>query len=332
MYKKIIFILLLVVNIGVAQEVKVIKAVKAVTLSGYTRSYKKALITPEVNGKLIKFNYKIGETINKKPLVEIDDTFIRIDIANMKNQIESNDMEIKKIKSKIKFFKKDYLRKKKLKEKGRTSEINYDNAVLNLEQAELTLNSLNIQKEILRANLSKLLEKLKRYKIFVPDGWILTNKFSEKIEIVSPAKPIAEIADYHILTVPLSVNNIELENIRKIKKIKGYIEGEPVFAELNYINPKFNEKTRKTDIELVIKNYNKMHRGGLLFSFNLNIVLNAYKIDKKAIDYSYNLPRIYPVNSNKPINIKIIDSEDDFEIIKKAEGLKPGLVLKILNK
>ncbi len=331
MLKKIFLLFCIFANVSFAKPIIVEQAFKSVTLSGYTRSYKKAVITPEVSGKVIKFNYKIGENIDNKPLVEIDKTFIQLDINNIDYQLKKNEIEIKKIKSKIRFLKKDFERKKKLKIKGRASEISFDTAQQNLEQAELTFSTLLITQSILRTNLKKLTERLKRYDIIVPQGWILTNKFAEQLEMVSPSKPIAEIRNYEYLTIPLSVSSNELEEIKRLKIIRGTLNDTTVKAKINYINPRYNEKTKKTDIELIIKNSNKELRGGMLFKFNLKIKIDAYKINKNAIDYGYEYPRVYPAGLNHPVNVEIIESENNCEIIKKTPKLKPGTELKNLN-
>lgn len=311
-------------------------ATEMVILKGYTHSIKKAIITPEVSGKIIEINYDIGDITGEKPLIEIDNTFIDLDINHINLQLDKIKTQISKIDSRISYLKQELDRKNSLylvekaaeklapcinclKKKSNhnnslyfkeeslekansrvsylkkelnskdslhleeeSSEVVYNAAQQEYDQVLLEKESLILEDKSLQIQQEQLIEKQKRYSIEVPSGWTVTAKYVEINEVIQPGKAIMQISNFQTIVVPLAVSTVELNNIRNNRyDLNGTVENIHVKSTLKYINPEFNEKTKKTDIEILIDDYKDTKRAGLLYELPLDI-------PAEDMEYRYN--------------------------------------------
>ncbi|KJR40145.1 Secretion protein HlyD [Candidatus Magnetoovum chiemensis] len=305
------------------------QAHKDTAITGFTRSCKDVMVSSEVTGKVTKINYDEGDTITKAPFIEIDTTFTDLKIENTKKTIEKIDTQIRSINSKIAFLEKEYKRTEALFKKDTVSEVKMDAAKQDLEQAQLSLGAALAEKASLEISLKEQAEIKNRHTIKAPEGFIVTMKALEAGDNVEIGKVLASVSDYRNLVVPLSVSNDELEAIKSLpKEFEALLEGKPVKASLNWINPKFNEETRKLNIEIAVSSYEGQHRGGLRFTVPIKLPADGLMIPKAAVISRYENPKVILKDSGASINLIALDETDDFLIVANDERLKDGTELK----
>lgn len=328
----ILTICLLLQTAALAATATVENATTTKTLRGYTRSSKTAVISSEFSGKIIALNYDVGDLIGDKPLITIDTTFINLDIQRNDAAVRKIETEIIKSTSRIAYLTKEFKRKEQLVKKGRTSEVLFDAAKQELDQAILIEQSLKLEKENLKIIRQQLLEQKKRYRITPPKQWIITDLMVEKGEIIQPGKSIAVINNYQTLVVPLALSSEELSGLeQQSEAINGTLNGQPITATVRYINPEFNEKTRKTDIELSIAGYKGYKRGGLQLLLPITIQSNGLKVPKNAVEFRYNNPKVYLATDGSAIPVSILDTAETHVIITQHPKLPVGTKLKLLR-
>lgn len=311
-----------------ADEMRVEKAVKEVVLRGYTRSIKTATISSEVSGRIIKVSYEIGDTISREPLAAIDPTFIDLDIQSTRIALSGVDTQLQKIQSRISYLAKEFQRKEQLFSKGRATEVIRDAALQELDQARLEEESIQQEKQTLNVRYQQLQEKKERHAVTAPADWIVTQKMVEAGEIVQPGMPMAVIQDFRQLVIPLSLSNEELQGIhRKGKRFEAMLEDKPVQASIYYVNPEFNEQTRKIQIKLLIQDYPEPHRGGLRFVLPVLVESDGLRIPAAAVISRYDNPKVLIKGGKTAIPVTILDTVEQFVTISHDPRLSIGMIL-----
>jgi len=311
-----------------ADEMRVEKAVKEVVLRGYTRSIKTATISSEVSGRIIKVSYEIGDTISREPLAAIDPTFIDLDIQSTRIALSGVDTQLQKIQSRISYLAKEFQRKEQLFTKGRATEVIRDAALQELDQARLEEESIQQEKQTLNVRDQQLQEKKERHAVTAPADWIVTQKMVEAGEIVQPGMPMAVIQDFRQMVVPLSLSNEELQGIRKKgERFEAVLEGRKVQASIHYVNPDFNEQTRKIHIQLRIHDYPETHRGGLGFVLPVVVESEGLRIPAAALTNRYENPKVLIKGSKEAIPVTVLDASDSNVTIANDPGLPIGTIL-----
>jgi len=309
-------------------ELTVQSAKKEITLTGYTRSKASATVSSEVSGKVLKVNYDVGDIIMEKPFLEIDPTFINFQIASTRQSLKKIKAAHKKNESRIAYLEKEFKRIDLLHKGDRATEVKRDAALEEVDQARLERNTLKAEKEVLNIAIKELHERKNRHHVYAPKGWIIIGKMVEPGEIISTNTPLAKAGDFQNLVVPLSISAQELAAMQALpQEFDARLEGNQVKTKLNWINPEFDEKTRKLSIELLLINYNKEKRGGLSFSMPLEIDAEGYWVPKSAVVNRYENPRVTVKSTGETVNIIILGESDGHLIIAENKNLPVGTEL-----
>ncbi|MBF0224749.1 MAG: HlyD family efflux transporter periplasmic adaptor subunit [Desulfobacterales bacterium] len=330
--RKIVFILSILcalpIFINAEDKIIILKAYKQVALTGYTRFDTKMIISSEVPGKITKLNYDIGQIIKALPFFEIDSTFIDFEIKTTLNTIKKLEVSIQRSESRIAYSKKEFERIDTLFQERRATEVNRDAASEELKQAELEYQGIIAEKTILETTLQQLKERKSRHIIDAPEGWIVTGKMAEIGEHIAPQVPLAKIADYKTLVIPFSVSSKELNALRRLpQEFDVIVENKNAKAQINWVNPEFDERTRKLSMELKLIDYEGEKREGLLCSLSLTIDSEGLLIPKDAIKNRYDNPRIILKGTRNPINVIILSESERNFVIAEDEILKEGMEL-----
>ncbi len=324
----ILGILVTITSPALANTWQVEKAFKEVKLQGYTRSVKTAVLSAEVTGKLLHLNYDVGDVIGKKKLAQIDPTFVNFQIQATCVALARIKIQAKKIVSRIKYLTREFQRKETLFSKGRTTEVIRDAASQELDQAQLELETIKQEKRSLEVTLAKLGETKARHGVWGPEQWVVTEKKVEEGQVIQAGMPLAVVQDFRQLVVPLAVSNDELGGIlEKGETFTAMLENHPVLLGVDYINPEFDEKTRKIRIQLIIPDAGMSHRGGLRLVIPVLFRTQGVKIPVAAVVNRYANPRVFVKGKKKFMGITILDTQPDYLIITQTPGMEPGTML-----
>ncbi|MDM8536773.1 HlyD family efflux transporter periplasmic adaptor subunit [Desulfobacterales bacterium HSG17] len=309
-------------------ELTVQSAKKEITLTGYTRSNASATVSSEVSGKVIKVNYDVGDIVGEKPFFKIDPTFIDFQMESTRQSLAKINAAHKKNESRIAYLKKEFKRIDLLHKGDRATGVKRDAAQEEFDQARLERNTLKAEKQVLKITLKELQERKNRHNVYAPKGWIIIGKMVEPGEIISSNTPLAKVGDFQNLVIPLSVSGKELDAIRALpEELDARLEGKQVKTRLNWVNPEFDEKTRKLSIELLLIYYKGEKRGGLSFSMLLEIDAQGYWVPKSAVVNRYENPRVIVKSTEETVNIIILGESDDHFIIAENKNLPAGTEL-----
>lgn len=302
---------------------------RSITLSGYTRSQTTVMLSSEVDGRVVNVNYDDGQVIDKMPFLTIDSTFIDLDIISTRHTLDQLKITQKKRRSKVNFLKKEFRRIENLFRRGSSPESRLDTSREDLDQARFDLKAVGVEIAIAQTHLKELRERKRRHTIEAQPGWIVVAKLIEAGELVTVNTPVARIADFNHLVVPLSVSAKELAAIQQLApEFEVLLDGKPARAAVNWINPEFDEKTRKLNIELIMRSYPGPKRGGLTCRLSLETTTEGVLVPKQAVVNRYENPRVFLSESGEEIKVLVLGQTKDHLIIAENPRLSPGTRLR----
>ncbi|MCF8043525.1 MAG: efflux RND transporter periplasmic adaptor subunit [Desulfarculaceae bacterium] len=242
-----------------ARIVQALAATRPLVFSGFTRARAKLRLVSEVAGRCQKVNYDVGGTIGSKGVFAVlDDTFTRLDL-------KSNQVEQKRLVSRVAFLDKDAQRYRNLVKRGSEAPSKLDRLDEELTQARLQLEALKTQAAILG-------ERLSRHVIKAPPGWRVIERRVEPGSWVAAGGQVALLGDFRTLLVPLALSPDEFAILaRQAKQIKVSLPhlGVSVPAKVERLSPAFDPATRKIAVELELGPEVSYKRGGLRVELTL---------------------------------------------------------------
>ena len=317
-------------NYALAQkDLMVQPASRNVTLTGYTRSQTTVTLSSEVAGRVLKINYDDGQVIGDLPFLSIDPTFIDLEISSTQHTLDQLHITRNKRRSRVEYLGKEFRRIENLFQRGSSPESRRDTAREDVDQARLDQKAIGVEIAIAQTRLRELRERKRRHTIYAPAGWIVVAKQVEEGELVMVNTPVARVADFGNLVVPLSVSASELAAIQQLPpEFDVLLDGRSAKAAVNWINPEFDEKTRKLSIELILRSYPGQKRGGLACRLALKTATEGVWVPMQAVISRYENPRVYLKETGAEIKILVLGQTDSHLIIADDPRLLPGTLLR----
>lgn len=316
----------LISNIPAIPSLVVREARKRVVLRGYTRAVNSVALTAEVGGRIKAVNYEVGQAVLNAPFIEIDTTFVDLAIESAGKQLQGLTAARNRAASRVAYLEKEFKRIKSLYKQGRTSESRFDASEQQLAQARLELSSVSAEQGALEVSLRELREKRRRHSVSPEKGWVVTGRMVEPGEVVAPGQPLGKASDFTSLVVPLSVSLREYAALSAIgNTIAATLEGRPVKASLNWQNPDFDERTRKSAVEVAIVNTAGLSpRGGLSLTLPLMVRTEGLLVPRSAVSWRYENPRVTLRATGRTVGIIVVDESGDSLVVSDDGGLRPG--------
>lgn len=242
-----------------AKAFTALPAKKIVTLTGFTRPRAELEIISEVAGRCLKVNAQVGQAIAKSGVFAVlDATFVRL-------EIRANQVEQKRLASRVAYLKKEVARRRVLVLRRSAPQAQLDQLQQELDQADLRLEGLKVQALTLR-------ERRARHMVKAPPGWLVTARAVEPGQWVAAGAKLGKAGDFGKLLVPLALTREEYQGLGKMRQpfmlsIAGQKQKVP--ARIDKVNPDFDPATRKIKLDLVIENCPGCMRGGLRAQLSL---------------------------------------------------------------
>jgi multidrug resistance efflux pump len=315
---------LIIVGPAWAQEqLQVQAARKQVILSGYTRGRAIQTLACEVAGKVTQVNYDVGQVVGEKPFLEIDPTFVDFQIEQAQWTLEKLAVSHARGASRLEYLQKEFKRVDTLHQGSVAPLSKLEGAAEELDQARLAVQTTDVEIKALKTQLKELKERRRRHAVTAPAGWVIVQRRVEPGEIVAAGTPLAQAADFTKLVVPLFVSGEELAVLRQTEAIAVKVEGRPGRARINWVNPQFDERTRKLAVELVLVEHTGDARGGLLTELALEVGSQGLMLPKQAVVDRYDNPYVV-LKDGRTIPIVILGESGEDLIIAAQEALAPG--------
>ncbi len=299
-------------------------AFRHVFLTGFTRAYARLPIIAETTGKVLRVNGEIGDRINDNgSFADLDPTFIRLDL-------EANRVQQEKTRSRIDYNQREARRYQELIRKGNASKSQMDSLEQTLQDSRLQLDELEVNEKI-------LMERLKRSKVKVPIGWLITRRDIQPGQRVHEGEILGEVGDFSRLLVPFSLSPVQfaaLQNLDNKFQVELPDWNKTVGADINRINPGFDPETRKINVELELSAELPHMRGGLRVRLGLLLPerTGAIFLPREAIEESYDEFWVTRKNGER-IQVVLLGTNGNESLLKvAAPGLRSGDLFQFIKR
>jgi hypothetical protein len=305
-------------------------AVARVELSGYTRPARAMTIGSEAGGRLVEVNYDVGDIAGSRPFARVDAVAIGFRMEGVRASIARLDASLRSARSRVAFLEKEYARVRALYGDEGAPESSLDEALQTLDQARLGAESMAAEARALEATLGELMDQAARHAVRVPEGWAVTARLVEPGEVIGPGTPLGRAADFHQLVIPLAVDPAELAALRAAAREGGVpvrVDGAEARAAINWINPEFNERTRRTDVELILTDYTRLpspRRGGAEVTLGLDVRTEGFFIPHGALSSRYENPVVTLKATGRQVEVLVIGEVTGGYRVAETPGLAKG--------
>jgi RND family efflux transporter MFP subunit len=330
MLVRIFFVLLVFSTSRIfAQETFVVeRGQRDVILSGYTRAKTTVNLSAEVSGKIIARNYDVGQIVGEEPFFELDTTFIDFQIESIRRTLKQLRVTMQMKRSRVAFLQKEFERIRALYQRNSTAGSKRDAAEEDYTQSRLEMDSTAVQIAQTQTSLAELEERRRRHRIYAPKGWSVTGRHVEVGEVVQVNTPLASVGEYRTLVVPLALSSDEFAALKRLNEpLDAVLEGFPVKTTIQRVNPQFDNKTRKINLELDVHGYAGDHRGGLRLTLPLKVFSGGLQVPKAAVINRYENPRVKIKSTGEEIAVIVLGESNDHLSIGDNRQLVPGVEL-----
>jgi len=271
-------------------------------LTGYMDAYSEIDIAAEAQGTIVSLNAELGQEKSKGSIIAtIDDKLKNLAVEKAKN------LKVK--------LEKDLERNKNLYNGGSLTEQQLDNAqnsyndaVIQLEQAE---------KELTNATIKS------------PISGVITKKQVEEGEYINIGSPIATIVDISKLKIKLNVSESDVYQLKLNEKAiitTDVYPGVTFEGNISFISSQ-GDDSHNYPVEIVIpNNLNHPLKSGTFANvlINLPFAAEALYIPRESLLGSITDAEVYVAENDKAILKKIVVGKGNDKYIKVISGLKEG--------
>ena len=296
-------------------------AMRAITLTGFTRARARLPLIAEVSGRVLTVNYDIGDTIGADAVfAQIDDTFLRL-------ELEQVSVQEGRLRSQIDFDQREVDRYKQLARQNNAAASQLDTYQQTLTNNRHELRRLEVEQRVLE-------ERIARTAISPPTGWRVTARGVEPGQWVNQGEPLGEVADYRTLLVPFALTPEQYTALRALSEQSEGIRlalpdlDRQVSASVLRTNPGFDPDTRKIAVELQLGTGLDSRRGGLRAELRLPIPerSGAVLLPPAAVRQSYDEYWVHPENGD-PVRVVLLgrfSGPDGDRLRVSGPGVTPG--------
>ncbi|MCP4147263.1 MAG: efflux RND transporter periplasmic adaptor subunit [bacterium] len=300
-----------------ATAVEIGELVKTLHYTGTVMPWRKANIVPEIAGRIARIHHKQGDYVKKGQLMaELDAKALQLRL----NQAEAARDAAKAVHKNARL---NYSRLKRLHEKAAVSQ-------LQLEKAELMLESLKTQEKSAQAAVNILKYNLENSAMHAPFKGIVTARNLEEGDIVNPmigiVPPIMTLMDLEKVKIAIELPPGDIEKIAKgqVCKISISTQQETFTGKVYSINLAADPVTRTFKVEVEVENPGTKIKGGVFAGVEIEIYRrpNTLILPVSALIVERNVSYVVLYNNGvaKYRNVKVGERNHRyFEII---EGLK----------
>lgn len=295
------------------------------TLQGYSRAFSTATIASEVAGRIQTVHYDVGAMLSSEPLVQIDSTFINLELQEIAVALQQNKIQQQQAALRTAWLQREFERRQKLVDEGRVSRVAFEEIEQQRDQSQLEQQQLVQQQRQLQVKQQTAQERQQRHQPHAPQGWLVSERLVEPGEQVKVGDPLFNIQNFSRLLVPLALSHPQLTALEQQQRAT--LNNQNLHYRIYSVSPAFDEATRKIQVELEVLNYPEQYREGLLFKVPVTLPQSGLMVPEAAITSRYDRPQVQRADTQELITIQILDRQGDWIKIVPNEKLKAGTVL-----
>ena len=197
-------------------------------------------ISAEIQGRAIKINVEVGDTIKRGQLL------VELDCRNYANTRKQAAAALKLSQSQLDFARKQFTRNQRLLRRGVLPRETFDRS-----ESELLTSRADIAlKEVAIESADLAIEKCK---IYAPFTGQVTNKMVQQGQLVSPGSSLIQLLQTSKLEIEAELSPSELKKARTSKPLKFVSESIELTATIRTVLKQLNKTTNTQQVRLSVK-------------------------------------------------------------------------------
>ncbi len=289
---------------------------RQVQLTAFTRARAEMPVISEAAGRCLQVPGDVGDAVGPGGVfARLDDVFVRLDQ-------EANQVEQKRLMSRIAYFEKEVGRHAKLVARKSEPQQKLDTLEQDLDQARLQLKALKTQARILA-------ERRERFTVEAPPGWLVVTRQVEPGKWVTAGAVLGRVGDFSTLLVPLALSPAEYHALQKAPRpliLTVPATGAKLKARVERVSPAFDPTTRKINLDLAVSDGLAEMRGGVRVELTLSMPdpAGAVLLPARAVTERYQEHWLRP-EKGPEMRVVLLGPGPDGLVRVGAPGLKPGM-------
>ena len=264
-------------------------------------------------GNCLEIKADVGDAIGE------DNVFALLDPIFTKLELDRTRQESKRLALDGDLLAKDLERYRNLLAKEFVSQAEFDDYQNRFNTNEAQKTAVKVEEEILE-------ERLKRFTIKAPAGWLVMERMLEPGEWVQQGMVVARVGDYRKLYVSMALDEDALNYVNDQTELSVYLPGrdKKIAARVARISPAFDPQTRKTLVDLEIDGAAAGFRGGVRveLSISLESGQNEVLVAETALQRRYD-DYFITLKGGKQVSVRLLGSADNGYLRVRGD-LKPG--------
>lgn len=294
-------------------------------LQGYSRAFSTSTISSEVAGRIERIYYDVGDQISTEPLVQIDPTFINLELEEIAVALQQNKIQQQQATLRTAWLQREFERRQKLVDQGRISQVSFEEIEQQRDQAQLEEQQLIQQQRQWLVKQHTAQQRFQRHQPHAHQGWLVSERLVEPGEQVKMGDPLFKVQDFSRLLIPLALSHSQLTALQQ--QDRAILNGHNVHYRIYSVSPAFDERTRKIQVELEVVGYPAPYREGLLLNIPLTLPQLGLMVPESAVSNRYDHPQVQRADNQQLITIEILDRQGDWVKIAPTDKLKDGTIL-----
>ena len=269
-------------------------------LTGYMEAYSKIDIAAEAQGTITSLNAELGQEKSKGSIIAtIDDKLKKL-------AVQTASISVTKLKKDLERYNNLYKGGTVTEQQLNETQNLYDNAEIQLEQAEKQLSDATIKS---------------------PISGVIINKQVEEGEYINIGSPIETIVDISKLKIKLNVSEVNVYQLKLNDKAiitTDVYPGVTFEGNVSFISSQ-GDDSHNYPVEIVIPNNSKYPLKSGTFAnvmIKLPVAAEALYIPRESLLGSITEASVYVAENNKAILKKIVVGNGNDKLIKVISGLK----------
>lgn len=238
-------------------------------LSGTVRAENQVILTPEISAQIQQVYVQDGDQVQKgDPLVKLEDTQYREQYQQAQAGANITKAQLKQAQTRLKQLEGQLGRIQQLRDKGLSSEQEYENILSQVESARADVDLAQAQLEQAQATMQEQQNLLAKTTIRAPISGTVGQRNAEMGMQVNSSTQLFIIGNLEEVKIEIVLTENMLNEINVGQRAIVYLnrgsENErPIEATVARISPFLNDVTRSTEAEIEVKNNETLLKPGM---------------------------------------------------------------------
>lgn len=285
------------------------------TYSGKAAPSKQVSIVPTVPGKVIDFNYEVGDAVGQGAVL------FTVDSGDLLNNMRSLEASYKVAELGYQNAKTTYESNSVLYEEGIIAKDEFDKVKYSYESAEAQLESIQVQMDTLQKNINDCA-------VTSPMRGVVSQRNVERGSFASQASPAYTVMDLSVIKVEVGVSEQVVNTIRvgdTVSVTMTAVSAEPLTGKVSTIAPAADQ-SGTYNVKIEMDNSENAIKSGMMaeVNFTMESAEDTIVMPRNAVIEKDGETYVYIVEDGKAKKVDVVLGIESADTIEIAEGLTAG--------